>query len=181
MAASTDFINAKLESKGITDVTRDEAFPAWIHIAKHDIDHGVVLRSLTLDHDEPLPVPIIADIAVRRAAQTTDGHALIGNAHVDEVPASGPALAEYLWHQDPGVRHQGLAACFHRRGRSPCHALGFGDGFGDDRWAETGAAADARGQGAAIADVVPSHCIAFAELVCGEAGEEGVGGGGRRR
>ena len=96
MAASTDFINAELESKGITDVTRDEAFRAWTHIAKHDIDHGVVLRSLTFDHDEPLPVPIIADIAVRRAAQTSDGSASIGNACVDEVPVCGPALAEYL-------------------------------------------------------------------------------------
>lgn len=99
MAASTDFINAELESKGITDVTRDEAFRAWTYLAKHDIDHGVVLRSLTFDHDEPLPVPIIADIAVRRsasAAQTTVGETSPDNTSVDKVPSSGPALAEYL-------------------------------------------------------------------------------------
>ena len=104
MAASTDFINAELESKGIADVTRDEAFRAWTHLAKYDIDHGVVLRCLTFDHDEPLPVPVIADIAVRRSAspaQTTDGGTTdkgtsTGNASVDKVPSSGSALADYL-------------------------------------------------------------------------------------
>ena len=67
MAASTDFINAELESKGITDVTRDEAFCAWEHNAKFDMDHAVVLRSLAFDENEPLRVPILNDIAVRRA------------------------------------------------------------------------------------------------------------------
>lgn len=67
MAASTDFINAELESKGITDVTRDEAFRAWEHVAKCDTDHAVILRSLAFDEHEPVPVPILNDIAVRRA------------------------------------------------------------------------------------------------------------------
>lgn len=67
MAASTDFINAELESKGITDVTRDDAFRAWERVAKLDMDHAVVLRSLAFDENEPLPVPILNDIAVRRA------------------------------------------------------------------------------------------------------------------
>ena len=99
MAASTDFINAELESKGITDVTRDDAFRAWTHLSKYDTDHGVVLRSLTFAPDEALPVPIIADIAGRRsggAAPTTDGASGPGNAAVATVPTSGPALAEYL-------------------------------------------------------------------------------------
>ncbi len=99
MAASTDFINAELESKGITDVTRDEAFRAWTHIAKHDIDHAVVLRSLTFDHDEPLPVPILADIAVRRPAVATESSSTDGNSGTaagGQIPTSGPALADYL-------------------------------------------------------------------------------------
>lgn len=97
MAASTDFINAELESKGITDVTRDEAFRAWEHLNKYDIDHGVVLRSRALDADEPLPMPILADIAVRRRAEGSGtGGAEGGHQAAVEVPKSGPALMEYL-------------------------------------------------------------------------------------
>ena len=96
MGASTDFINAELKSKGITDVTNDEAFRAWEHLSKYDMDHGVVLRSRALDANEPLPAPILADIAVRQQAEDagagTGGQSL-GSA---EVPTSGPALLEYL-------------------------------------------------------------------------------------
>ena len=94
MAASTDFINAELESKGITDVTRDEAFRAWEYVANHDTDHAVVLRSLAFDENEPLPVPILNDIAVRRAgtAATTADAA----SPSDAVPASGPELKIWL-------------------------------------------------------------------------------------
>ena len=74
MAASTDFINAELESKGITDITRDDAFRAWERVAKCDTDHAVILRSLVFDEQEPLPVPILHDIAIRRAG-TTDAKA----------------------------------------------------------------------------------------------------------
>jgi len=73
MAASTDFINAELEWKGITDVTKDEAFRAWEHLGKYDMDYGVVLRSRALDAEEPLPAPILADIAVRRRAEPGAG------------------------------------------------------------------------------------------------------------
>ena len=97
MAASTDFINAELESKGITDVTKDEAFRAWEHLSKYDIDHGVVLRSRALDASEPLPAPILSDIAVRRQAEGAsggaDGQSKEGSGG---APKSGPALLEYL-------------------------------------------------------------------------------------
>ncbi|KAL8792097.1 MAG: hypothetical protein Q9195_005272 [Heterodermia aff. obscurata] len=98
MAASTDFINAELESKGITDVTKDEAFRAWEHLSKYDVDHGVVLRSRALDASEPLPAPILADIAVRKQ-DDRDGAgagAQSQKASSGEVPKSGPALLEYL-------------------------------------------------------------------------------------
>ncbi|KAL9047331.1 MAG: hypothetical protein Q9214_000058 [Letrouitia sp. 1 TL-2023] len=102
MAASTDFINAELESKGITDITRDEAFRAWAHLAKYDVDHGVVLRSRTFDHDEPLPTPVLKDIAVRRPAQpSTDREVKPRSQGSINVPTSGPALMEYV---DVGIR-----------------------------------------------------------------------------
>ena len=96
MAASTDFINAELESKGITDVTKDEAFRAWEHLGKYDMDHGVVLRSRALDADEPLPAPILADIAVRRRTEGGGAGAHSQGASEGGVPKSGPALLEYL-------------------------------------------------------------------------------------
>lgn len=96
MAASTDFINAELESKGITDVTKDEAFRAWEHLGKYDMDHGVVLRSRALDADEPLPAPILADIAVRRRAEGGGAGGQSQGSSTGEVPKSGPALLEYL-------------------------------------------------------------------------------------
>ena len=96
MAASTDFINAELESKGITDVTKDEAFRAWEHLAKYDMDHGVVLRSRALDASEPLPTPILADIAVRRRAEGGGPGAGGESQGSVEVPKSGPALLKYL-------------------------------------------------------------------------------------
>ena len=92
MAASTDFIDAELKSKGITDVTRDEAFRAWEHLARYETDHGVVLRSRAFDETEVCPVPILNDIAVRRAAGATTVAAGQGNG----MPTSGPELKAYL-------------------------------------------------------------------------------------
>ncbi|KAI9928670.1 hypothetical protein ASPWEDRAFT_36436 [Aspergillus wentii DTO 134E9] len=97
MGASTDFINAELESKGITDVTADEAFGAWMHLAKYDIDHGVVLRSLTFDQGEPLPSPALADIAVRRqASASSDSESSGPSDAAAAIPTSGPELKTYL-------------------------------------------------------------------------------------
>jgi 6-methylsalicylic acid synthase len=98
MAASTEFINAELESKGITDVTREEAFRAWDHLSKYDMDHGVVLRSMAFDEGEPLPVPILNDIAVRRPATVTMGSngSAPATAAGGNVPTSGPELKAYL-------------------------------------------------------------------------------------
>ena len=95
MGASTDFINAELESKGITDVTHDEAFAAWKHLAKYDIDHGVVLRSLAFDEGEPLPSAILGDIAIRREGTAPVAGAASGAA-AEAVPTSGPELKAYL-------------------------------------------------------------------------------------
>lgn len=98
MGASTDFINAELESKGITDVSADEAFGAWMHLAKYDIDHAVVLRSLAFDADEPLPSPVLADIAPRRVPiqSTTEGNGSENASGGDKMPPAGPARKAYL-------------------------------------------------------------------------------------
>ena len=100
MAASTDFINAELESKGITDITRDDAFRAWERVAKCDTDHAVVLRSLVFDEYEPLPVPILHDIAIRRASTTAaqaSSAAADGAAGSESlIHMSGPELKAYL-------------------------------------------------------------------------------------
>ena len=102
MAASTDFITAELESKGITDVTPHDAFRAWSHVARFDTDHAVVLRSLTFDEGELLPSPILADIAPRRAvvnsALLASGNLPSGVAAAasDVMPPSGPERRSFL-------------------------------------------------------------------------------------
>ncbi|EPE32134.1 Malonyl transacylase ACP-bd [Glarea lozoyensis ATCC 20868] len=82
--ASADFIEAELEGKGITSISRDEAFLAWDHVAKFDIAHAVILRTRTLDATEVLPADILTEIAVRRAPSTP--------SPVESVPAPAPAL-----------------------------------------------------------------------------------------
>ena len=96
MAASTDIINAELEAKGITDISKEETFRAWKYLVKYDIDHGVVLRTRVLDQNEPLPAAILSEIATRRNAKDGDDRDE-GKSHgVVEVPKSGPALAKHL-------------------------------------------------------------------------------------
>ncbi|KAF3480835.1 6-methylsalicylic acid synthase [Arthroderma uncinatum] len=108
MGSDSDFVAAELESKGITDVTRHDAFQAWLYLAQYNIDHGVVLRSRTFDEGEPLPTPILNDIAIRRAR----GHASPHNSTESDspapgsgrngVPSSGPELKMYLDEQIRG-------------------------------------------------------------------------------
>lgn len=104
MAATTPdsaaFIEAELQSKGITSVTRDEAFRAWDHVAKYDISHGVVLRSLLLDADDILPMDIVEDIVVRKSpavvAASTDVANTDGIPTATTLPEAGPMRIEYL-------------------------------------------------------------------------------------
>nr|APX44008.1 polyketide synthase [Pestalotiopsis microspora] len=65
---TSDFLALELQSKGITDITRSEGFQAWEHMSKYDVDQVVVTRTRTLDADEPLPCPLLEDIAVRRSS-----------------------------------------------------------------------------------------------------------------
>ncbi|KAH8201684.1 hypothetical protein TruAng_004122 [Truncatella angustata] len=63
---TSEFLNLELQSKGITDVTADEAFRAWEHLSKYDVDHSVVTRSLAFDEGEPVPCAMFEEIAIRR-------------------------------------------------------------------------------------------------------------------
>ncbi|KAI1812294.1 6-MSAS [Poronia punctata] len=98
MAASTDFITAELESKGITDITVEEGFRAWEHVAGYNIDHGVVLRSLAFDEGEELPVPILEDIAIRRSAPESSSAApeKDAGAGAGDMPKNGPELKAWI-------------------------------------------------------------------------------------
>ncbi|KAE8365544.1 hypothetical protein BDV27DRAFT_102722 [Aspergillus caelatus] len=68
MAAGSEFVKAELATKGITDISQDEAFQAWMHVSKYDVDHAVVLRSRALEKHEALPSPLLFDIATQNAS-----------------------------------------------------------------------------------------------------------------
>ena len=97
MAASSDFIEAELESKGITSVTREEAFRAWDHASKYDTSHACVLRSRIFQADEALPMQILQDIALRRQRQADSTTNETGQkAARESLPPAGKALSTYL-------------------------------------------------------------------------------------
>jgi len=102
MGSSSETVKAELESRGITDVTPEEAFRAWEHVEKFDVDHAVVLRSAVFDAGEELPTGMLADIAVRRSVnenndseqKTTETSS--SNKGDDKIPTQSPELDEYL-------------------------------------------------------------------------------------
>ncbi|KAK7990516.1 hypothetical protein PG990_014796 [Apiospora arundinis] len=66
------FLALELETKGITDITRREGFTAWEHMCRYNVDQVVVTRCRTLEEDEPLPCPLLEDIAIRRRPRSQD-------------------------------------------------------------------------------------------------------------
>ncbi|KAE8350177.1 hypothetical protein BDV28DRAFT_151177 [Aspergillus coremiiformis] len=66
MSAGSEFVKAELTTKGITDISPNEAFQAWMHISTYNLDHAVVLRSRVLEEHEPLPSPLLAEIAIQK-------------------------------------------------------------------------------------------------------------------
>jgi 6-methylsalicylic acid synthase len=66
MATSTDLLMTELRSKGITDITPDEAFRGWEHLGHYDIEGAVVTRCLPLLEGEPAAIPLLEEIVVRR-------------------------------------------------------------------------------------------------------------------
>lgn len=93
MAASTKYIDAELQVRGITDITKDEAFYAWEQTLRHDTDHAVVLRTLPLEAGDMIPHPILTEclkVPLRPTADTPTPK------ETQELPIGGPALREHL-------------------------------------------------------------------------------------
>ncbi|BCS10831.1 hypothetical protein AKAW_08276 [Aspergillus luchuensis IFO 4308] len=61
-------LNKASISRGIADISPDEAFAAWDHIASLKSDHAVVVRVLELDADEPVRHPMLKYITPRKQA-----------------------------------------------------------------------------------------------------------------
>jgi 6-methylsalicylic acid synthase len=66
LASDTALVDLELRSKGVTDITVEEAFRAWSYLSNIDTDHAVVTRTRVLDADEPLPCSLITDVVQRR-------------------------------------------------------------------------------------------------------------------
>ncbi|KAI1076802.1 hypothetical protein F5B20DRAFT_572644 [Whalleya microplaca] len=64
--AATRMITRGMEARGIADLTKEEAFEAWNHIASLGIDHAAVVRAVELEANEPLRHPMLKDITPRR-------------------------------------------------------------------------------------------------------------------
>ncbi|KAL6818844.1 6-methylsalicylic acid synthase MsaS [Trichoderma sp. SZMC 28013] len=73
MATSTDLLMTELRSKGITDITADEAFRAWEHLGRYDIEGAVVTRCLPLLEGEPAAIPLLEEVVVRRPRMNVKG------------------------------------------------------------------------------------------------------------
>jgi 6-methylsalicylic acid synthase len=100
MGSSSEAVKAELESRGITDITPEEAFRAWEHVEKFDVDHAVVLRSAVFDEGEELPTGMLADIAVRRSVSENNSEqkkaGTSSSSNKDAIPTQSPELDEFL-------------------------------------------------------------------------------------
>ncbi|KJZ74128.1 hypothetical protein HIM_06577 [Hirsutella minnesotensis 3608] len=104
MATSTDILAAELESKGITDITCQDAFRAWEHVGKYDVGGAVVTRCLPVDEGSPAPIPLLDGVVVTRprasgsAAAEADGRDAAEHAR----PTGSAELDNWL---DEKIRH----------------------------------------------------------------------------
>ncbi|KAJ4490129.1 acyl transferase domain-containing protein [Lentinula aciculospora] len=100
MATSTDFLTLELQSKGITDISSEEAFRAWEHVDKYNVESAVVTRCLVLDEGEAVSVSMLEQVVVRRsratngAAPAAEGRS--SNASSDARPTSSADLEKWL-------------------------------------------------------------------------------------
>ncbi|KAF9696274.1 hypothetical protein EKO04_005193 [Ascochyta lentis] len=94
LASDTALVDLELQSKGVTDITVEEGFQAWMHLSNIDTDHAVVTRTRVLNADEPLPCELIADVVQRRSAPTTTS--ITSSTKAEPKPRSGPELRVHL-------------------------------------------------------------------------------------
>ncbi|KAH6653270.1 6-methylsalicylic acid synthase [Truncatella angustata] len=100
---TSEFLAVELQSKGITDVSDADAFRAWKHLSRYDIDNAVVTRCLAMEEGEPVAVPLLEDVVVRKPRSRSDGTASGGSAEEiasgtrkDAVPDTPEKLQEWL-------------------------------------------------------------------------------------
>ncbi|KAF2706355.1 6-methylsalicylic acid synthase [Pleomassaria siparia CBS 279.74] len=99
LAAGSEFLAMDLASKGITDITCEEAFQAWEHVGKFDIALSVVTRACALDANEPAPIPLVEEICPRRAVQTALSTSTSPAPPVQTKPTTGPELKAWFTEQ----------------------------------------------------------------------------------
>ena len=64
--SATRMITRGMQARGISDVSKEEAFEAWDRIASLETDHAAVVRALELEADEPLRHAMLKDITPRK-------------------------------------------------------------------------------------------------------------------
>jgi 6-methylsalicylic acid synthase len=97
MATATEFLTLELQSKGITDITRDEGFCAWEHVSKFDVDHAVVTRSLAIEEGENVPCALLEEIVIRKpSARNSSAQATTNNLHVGARPTTITELRAWV-------------------------------------------------------------------------------------
>ncbi|KAJ5914242.1 polyketide synthase [Penicillium tannophilum] len=102
MSISTAFIDAELANKGITDITRGEAFQALLQVLKFDVSQAAVLRALSIHDNEPLPSQILADIIKRkRLTSSPSENSSSSTSPATPVPLSMEERRAYL---EQGIR-----------------------------------------------------------------------------
>ncbi|KAE8443079.1 hypothetical protein EG329_002402 [Mollisiaceae sp. DMI_Dod_QoI] len=93
-------IEEELGMKGITSISRDEAFEAWNLASILDTDHAVVLHTLEVKAHQPLPSSILEDIVVRKpkhyAASVTSSDESDTEDQKEVVPSGTQARNKYF-------------------------------------------------------------------------------------
>ncbi|KAI0096712.1 6-methylsalicylic acid synthase [Nemania sp. FL0031] len=84
------FLNDELQSKGITGITPEEAFRAWEHVNKFDVEGAVVTRVCSIEEGDPAPLPILEDVVVRRPAARTPSTSSSASSEHGRDSGSGP-------------------------------------------------------------------------------------------
>ena len=92
-----EYVEAELENRGITSLTRSEAFRAWEEIARRDVATAAVLRTRELDAWEVVAHPILEEIVTRREApNTTCDNEPTAPSESNTIPAKGPERMAFL-------------------------------------------------------------------------------------
>jgi 6-methylsalicylic acid synthase len=95
MAISSDFIAMEFESKGVSMITAEEAFQAWVHVGKYDISHCTVGGALPIDEGQEPLCPAMEEITPRRMSAATDTLKSTASEG-SERPSSGEDLRAWL-------------------------------------------------------------------------------------